>query len=280
MMFLPPQYASVALASPVMTPREAWEKIGGLIRTGKGSNERIIAYQPLLTWLAVACTEDTVGESLLATDLPAYPHPTIPALDRAIDARLKLDLPGLHKQAEPQSGTMRASINQLTGKITRVHNEKAAQDQATKLKTPNIYFGAGVVLLCWLTYVMIADQLPAVYHNIAQSPKRMERQAIEERFQAVADTLSLIEYVPITTASLAKKISSCDYRHINMADLEGGMHPFITAYRNPQAQTRLAQALSTYDNLREGTGVTILDLQVIRDAEKVGILFSLTEVSH
>lgn len=58
--------------------------------------------------------------------------------------------------------------------------------------------------------------------------KRMERQqAIKQRFWAVVDTLLLMEYVPIATASLTKKISNCDYRHIDMADLEGGVHPSL-----------------------------------------------------
>lgn len=58
-----------------------------------------------------------------------------------------------------------------------------------KPKTPESYYGQGVVILCRVTYATTVQQLPKIYHDILKSPKGMERQAVEERLWAVADSL-------------------------------------------------------------------------------------------
>jgi hypothetical protein len=279
MMYLPPKYAPIALAHPNLTPRGAWEKIAGIIRTGQGAQDRMIEAQPLLNWLRVACTVDGVGAYTLLSEAPSFPHPPIPALDLSIEAQLKRDLPGLTTPAGPDSGTT-AAINHLTGEFLRVHTLSAQSETRTQAKTPDTYYGQGVVILCRLTYSLGSDQLPAIYHDIAKSPKRTERQAVEERFRAVADSLALLEYVPPATAGLTKKITSCDFSHYDLSDLEAGIHPFCTTYRTPQSRTRLQQSLSVYDDLRDGTAATMLDLQVVREAEKVGVPYTLPEVTY
>lgn len=279
MMYLPPKYVPIALSHPNMSPRTAWEQIGGLIRTGDGAVDRIVALQPLLTWLRAACTVGAANAHLLHTEPPSYPHPPIPALDEATGQRLKRDLPGLTTPTGPETGTT-AAINHLTDEFLRANQAREHRDRTSTTKTPESYYGQGVVLLCRLTYAPTPDLLPEVYHDIAKSPKRMERQAIEERFRAVADTLSLLEYVPPATSSLTKKISSCDYSHFNLNDLEAGLHPFCTTYKSPEARTQLQQSLAVYDDLRDSTGASIADFQVLKEAEKVGMPYSITEVTY
>lgn len=244
MMYLPPKYAPIALAHPNLTAREAWEKLGGIILSGGGAEDRIVEARPLLTWLRIACTVNGVGSYPLLSEAPSFPHPPILALDLSIETQLKRDLPGLVTPAGPDSGTT-AVINHLTGEFLRVHTQSSQSETRARAKTPDTYYGQGVVILCHLTYSLGSDQLPAIYHDLAQSPKRTERQAVEERFRAVSDPLALLEYVPPATAGLTKKITSCDFSHYDLSDLKAGIHPFCTTYRTPQSHMRLQQSLST-----------------------------------
>jgi hypothetical protein len=278
-MYLPPKYAPIALANPTMTPRKAWESIAGLIRTGDDADVQVQALQPLLDWIRAACTKVAPNtDHPLISEAPSYPHPPVPSLDRAIEARLKRDLPGILPDTGPQTSTTQA-INHLTTEMLRVNQDGVLREQQSKAKTPESYYGQGVVILCRVTYATTVNTLPEMYHEISKSPKRMERQAIEERLRAVADTLGLLDYVPAATAALTKKIASCDFSHFDLQDLEAGIHPFCTSYRSPQSRTKLQQALAVYDDLREGTGASLLDFQVLRDTEKIGIPYTMFEVT-
>jgi hypothetical protein len=276
--YLPPKFAPIALANPTMTPRKAWESIAGLIRTGDDADVQVQAMQPLLDWIRAACT-NCIDDHRLVSEAPSYPHPPVPSLDRAIEARLKRDLPGIVPDTGPQTSTTLA-INHLTTEMLRVNQDGVLRDQSAKAKTPESYYGQGVVILCRVTYATTVQQLPQIYHDIAKSPKRMERQAVEERLRATADTLGLLDYVPAATAALTKKIAGCDFSHFDLQDLEAGIHPFGTTYRSPQSRTKLQQALSVYDDLREGAGASLLDFQVLRETEKVGVLYTMTEVTY
>jgi hypothetical protein len=107
LIYLPPQFAPITLANPTMTPRKAWESIGGLIRTGNTAAAKIDAMQPLLDWLRVACThaDPALGEHRLLSKPPSYPHPPAPSLDMAIETRLRRDLPSLIPDAGPDTST-------------------------------------------------------------------------------------------------------------------------------------------------------------------------------
>jgi hypothetical protein len=279
-MYCPPTYAPIALANPNMTPRKAWEAIGGSIRTGDNADLEVIAMQPLLDWLRAACTSASVGvEHPIVSEAPSYVHPPVTALDRAIETRLLADLPGILPSTGPHTDTT-AAINHMTSEMLRVNHDRQTREQSAKAKTPESYFGAGVTILCRVTYSTTVQQLPEVYFDIAKSPKRMERLAIEERLRAVADTLSLLDYVPAATATLSKKISGCDFAHIDVDDLEAGIHPFCTTYRSPNSHTKLKQALAVYDDLREGTGASVLDFHLLRETEKVGVPYTMSEVTY
>jgi hypothetical protein len=280
-MYLPPKYAPIALANPTMTPRKAWESIAGLIRTGDDAAIQTQAMQPLIDWIRAACTlpDVALGDHSLMSEPPSYPHPPVPALDRAVEARLKRDLPGIVPDVGAHTNTT-AAINHMTSEMLRVNQDRVLRDTQASTKTPESYYGQGAVILCRVTYSTTTQQLPDIYQDVANSPKRMERQAVEERLRAVADSLGLLDYVPAATAALTKKIAGCDFSHFDMQDLEAGIHPFCTTYRSPQSRTKLQQALSVYDDLREGTGASLLDFQVLRDAEKVGIPYLMTEVTY
>jgi hypothetical protein len=79
--------------------------------------------------------------------------------------------------------------------------------------------------------------------------------------------------------ALTKQIVGCDFSYFNLQDLEAGIHWFGTIYRSPQSRTKLQQALLVYDNLRKGTGTSLLNFQVLHETEKFGIPYSMTEVT-
>jgi hypothetical protein len=164
--------------------------------------------------------------------------------------------------------------------MLRVNCDGVLRDQQATSKDPSSYYGQGVVILLRVTYAHSVDQLPEVYHDIAKSPKRMERQAIEERLRSTADDLGLLNYVPAATAGCTKKISGCDFSHVDLLDLEAGIHPFYTPYRSPQACTKLRNALAAYDDLRDGTSANMRDFQVLQESECIGFPCSMMETTH
>jgi hypothetical protein len=94
---LPPKHAPIMLANPSMTPRKAWESVACLICTGDDAKLQVQAMQPLLDWIRRAACAQVLDDDdhALISKAPACPHPAVPLLDRAVETRLKLDLPGL-----------------------------------------------------------------------------------------------------------------------------------------------------------------------------------------
>jgi hypothetical protein len=129
--YFPPRFAPIALANPTMTPRKAWESIVGLIYTCDDAKVQIQALQPLLDWIRAACTNlgDDHG---LVSEAPSYPHPPVPLLDRAVEARLKRDLPGIVPDTGPQTSTTMA-INHLTMEMLFSENKQPRQRLLTAI---------------------------------------------------------------------------------------------------------------------------------------------------
>jgi hypothetical protein len=100
--------------------------------------------------------------------------------------------------------------------MLRVNQDGVNREQQAKAKTPESYYGQGVVILCRVTYATTPQQLSDIYHDICKSPKRMERQAVEERLWAVADSLGLLDFLPAATAVVTKQISGCDFSHFDL----------------------------------------------------------------
>jgi hypothetical protein len=107
LIYLPPQFAPIALANLMMTPHKAWESIAGLIHMGNNAASKIDAMQPLLDWHRVACmhADTDIGEHCLLSKPPSYPHPLVPLLGMAIKTWLRCDLPRLIPGAGPDTST-------------------------------------------------------------------------------------------------------------------------------------------------------------------------------
>jgi hypothetical protein len=114
-----------------------------------------------------------LGDHRLIRDAPSYPHPPVPSLDHSMEARLKSDLPNIVPDEGTQMKTMTA-INHMTSEMLWVNQDRVLRDQQAKTKTPESFYGQGVVILCRVRYSTTVQQLPDIYHGVSNSPKLME----------------------------------------------------------------------------------------------------------
>ena len=68
--------------------------------------------------------------------------------------------------------------------------------------------------------------------------------------------------------------------HTNPDDLTGGIHPFITSYRDQHTKATLEQAVANYEQVTQGAGAHLTDLEHLRKAEKVGLPLSMVETTY
>lgn len=289
-MYLPPKFVSAMLAKDNYTPREAWELLTPLI-TADGNDpatpSTVAGYQPLLDWLRAACTKSPVAneQGTVQVIIPAAlstslytPFPMTGPMKAAVAAVLRRD--GLTGSPEPASSTGTiAAINALTERIQEGNAAAEARATNSKLKTPEDYYGQATFRLLRLTHQPSAVTLPELYREVAMTTKRTERSMIEEVFLAKADDLGLPGLHPVVTTSLTKKITTLNFAHHNLDDLDSGIHPFLTVPLAPRDLTLLEQTLKDYDNLVQGSGAQLQDLAALRAAEKAGAPSNLTEAT-
>jgi hypothetical protein len=179
-----------------------------------------------------------------------------------------------------ESGTVQA-INNLTTEIVERGLTAAARTVESTTKTLVKYFGSlGVGILLHITHNTSEQLLPQVYRDIANSPSKNKRLAVEERLREVADSMGWLGYAPIATPTLAKKLTRLNFAHTDMDDLEGGFQPFITTWREPSALASLQATISAYDDMIQGAGAALLDLKQMNASEKPGIPKNITQVTY
>jgi hypothetical protein len=180
-----------------------------------------------------------------------------------VENKIDWDLPGLHPELNPETGTVTA-INNLTSEI--IEQGAAATLRATEssIKTPSKYFGQGTLYLNRITHTLVPRDLPLLYHEITKSNKKTEHLVIEEVLCSTADDLGLLDYTPVATPSLAKKLTTCNFVHHDINDLDTGIHPFLTTYHDPVARTKLDTSIQAYDDVVQGAGAALSDLAALR----------------
>lgn len=287
LMYLPPRFVSIALAHPRLTTYEAWNIIGGAVRDDAEDNDTasvIEDYRPLLNWLRVACTYHVKnGSSVLANarDEPlAFPVHLDNALRLKIKTVLRNDLPGYGATPPTSEMATVSAINALTSRITEANDAAVVREQRAKEKTPNDYFGEGVVVLQRICHVGTSAELPRLWHALAASTKRNERIVIEEHFRATADDLSLVPFVPHISPAFAKKIVTLSFAHHDIDDLEEGIHPFLATFKDQRARADANRVSSLYDDVMLGAGAPLADLAALRAAERVGVPLDLISVGY
>ena len=61
-----------------------------------------------------------------------------------------------------------------------------------------------------------------VYLSRIGSDKQSERITLEEQLRATANDLGLLHYAPVITPTMAKKITTFNFAHCNLDNLNGG----------------------------------------------------------
>jgi hypothetical protein len=269
-MFVPPRLASLALSRDQFGIREAWAIImqGAVqLATADGIGTTPDEFAPLMRWLRAVFTLQPEGglPALHVGRLPVVTGPTARARAR-LTAILSADLPGWGPNAAPPgagAGDTTAAINALTDKFVQVNAAAAERERRSKEKSPADYFGDGIGLLCRVTHTASEDELPPLWAAIAKSSKRTERALIEEHLRRVGDYLGLAAYTPVVTPSLAKKLTTLSFSHHHLDDLDGGIQPFVTSYRDPLSRAALEAVVSLYDDVWAGAGAQLQDLAAL-----------------
>jgi hypothetical protein len=284
MMYLPPRFVPLALANPRMSPFDAWEIIGGAVRNeadDPDTNSSIEDYRILLNWLRVACTYTTGNVLANAYTVPlSFPVHLDAGLRNKIKSVLRVDLPGYGTYSPTNEVATVSAINALTSRIVEANDAAIQREQRAKEKTPSDYYGEGLVILLRVCHVATSAELPRLWHMIAQSTKRNERTVIEESFRSVADSLNLLPFVPHVSPAFAKKLVTLAFGHHDIDDLEEGIHPFLTTFRDQRGRAEARRITNLYDDVMLGAGAQLADLAALRAAEKVGVPLDLISVGY
>ena len=214
-----------------------------------------------------------MANALRDIQVPQPPFPLTPDIAAAVKQVIQRNLPGLDAasgnpaiQANP---TVHA-INQLTTRIQEGQDRDAEYRRTGKTKTPAEYFKKSGDILMRITCSPSLDELPPLFLSLIGSNERTERITLEEQLRATADELGLLHYAPVVTPSLAKKVATFNFAHCNLDNLSGGFHPVLTSYLDPSARTALDDVSDAYDELLKGTGASLQDIQLLKEAKKIG----------
>lgn len=278
-MYLPARYVPIALGR-VVTPRQAWDEIGGAIRDEPAQVQADL--RPLLNWLKVALIKwDNTVVPANHLDAPRPPAIVSPKVQDHASRVLQNDFPPESSAPAPSGLTpLVGAVNQLTAEVVQTRTEEAARRANASTKTPEQHYGSAVYLLCQLCQVTEPAELPRLYRVVANSNKRTLRVNIQQHLHGIASSLRLGQYVPIVTPDLASRINSASFEHFDINDLEDGVQPFLTPAWTSQQKQDLEKNNSAHDTLQEGASASLDDLFTLRQFNKINPPISLLQTQH
>ena len=284
LMFLPPKYASAALTHNPMTPRQAWEIIGGSIRSDPEAEQLVIALKPLLDWIKVACTAQPVlglpQEIDMGTPCPVFPYPA--GYYEHLEQILDREVPEWKGESQTPMGVeqVAVAVNNLTDRMRESQEETQRRSQDAIEKTPAKYWGDATLVANRITWTQTPEDLPELYHVIAKSNKTNMRLLIAEHLRVVAQSMGIEGAAPMVTPSLAKKLSTLRFGHHDIDNLDEGIQPFVVGVRSKQDHASLDKYISYYDSIVEGgTAAGLRDLQTLSEKDKAVVPKTLLQAS-
>ena len=282
MMYLPPKYIGIVLGRH-LTPRELWDELGGAIRNETATVQADLA--PLLNWIRAAVTKfNPTNYPVNRLDHPKSPAPFIASLQDHLAEVFHRDLPGWSKGPSPpsQPGTQPVvdAVNHLAAELVRGRQEEAARRVANTTKTPEQYYGAGILSLYRFTHVGAQADLPPLYAAVSNTTKKNLRTTIAEHLRSLALDTALEYYVPVVTPDLATKISGLHFSHPDTRDLTAGIQPFLTPALDGTALAEATQNVTAYDALMAGATAQLQDLAALQAAHKVRLPRTILQTGH
>lgn len=285
-MWVPPALISKVIGKN-LTPREFYTQVIGPLTTGERAQ-----VLPLIRWSIYAMfrTANTEAASpLLRPNDVSIPFATPPfAVFR--QASLHKFLPAL-KPPGPGPAVATAQIATIMGDLLQAQREANADtaDARTQARQPKSvldFFKPYMTgKLMDITNVAVEIQLPELWHRIAASGGKRERETIEAAFREMGSDMGYQHLVPVVTPDLTKKITALRFAGTNMDDLSDGINPFVMIipdYTSPSGEKAYLEALSfaqDYDDLVAGTTAADLsDIKALKSAVKVQIPTSFAAV--
>jgi hypothetical protein len=275
-MLVPFRYVRILLERP-LTPREAWVQVAGAIYNDGAQ----VACEPLLDWLRVAITRQGENQaSRLQQEHPRVPL-MLPALVQRRWQLIITDLPALSSGATMAAGhVIASSLNALVSDNREFRTADEARREQSSARTPEKCFGRnGVLKLLRLCHVTTSDNLPDMWVQMANEPRRQDGiVTIQQSFDSMAQSLGLFGvHIPITP-DLVAKIRSVALEMSNEDDLMTGIHPFTFAYLDTSKIAEAYAVAEHYKMLHDDKGApTLQDAIILATPGRVKLPKSFSE---
>ena len=279
LMYLPAKYVPIMIGQ-IWSPRQAWDTLSGAIRNEVPQAQREL--EPLLNWLKASLIRFDNTDVVATTK--TSPNAPVPLTNRHQDhaaAVLARDLPT--PVAAPGVGGLEplvGAVNQLTAEVVQTRNDEAARRANASHRTAQQHYGQAIDVLLRTCQAGSQRSLPPIYELIANSTKKTLRVNLQQHLQAVASNLGLGHYVPIVTPDLANKLSTANFYHHDVNNLEEGIQPFMTPAWSIQQKEDLVAMVQAHDALQEGASTSLQDILALRAIAKVAPPMTLLQTQH
>jgi hypothetical protein len=283
-MYLPAKYAALLMNPSGYTLKQTWE----ILYPAMVDNGDLVNCRPLLQWLQLASTGTTapdeangIGPSTLCLTL------TAPLADTTLIHHrlqiLKQALPALFKpedSLETAIAQMAVAVTQNTNDTRVAREQRAAAVDAPKL--PSDKFKNTINIL--LENLQVADEqnLPSVWHQWANCPKKQEFNILSELLHSYArgpDAFS--PATPVVTAKLVQDLLSFVFHGDSPDDIKSGIQPFAIADGSAEHRHRNLEVARLYGLLQSGDqAVTLTDLEKLKAKEVLSIPLNYFELER
>lgn len=261
-MVVPPSYAPLLLAKP-LTPIEAWTTVRGAMVANMHEN----SCAAFIRWLQVAITHDNTG----ASRLPVAVAPTSPTLDPTlIDHRQSItSIAFPHLDGTAHLVQQHQIATQLGALVTETRSARLAQDARRvddATKHPSDLLGpSGILTLLRFAQLAIEDQLPQVWHTLANTKKSQQINVLQWALDELKEDRGLTDFSFVVSPTLLTKVLSLKFRMQHQDDLASGIQPFVLGDENLDGAALLNNMWST---VNEGSAnPSIQDLQTLLQAK-------------
>jgi hypothetical protein len=269
---VPHRYMRHFIGGP-LTPRQAWETVGGAIAI----NNDQAACEPLLNFLRLACTRNAAGDMTGPVIRPGLQVPLADTiLTRHRTELIEFKLPGLNRTPILAAGQAIAqSVGELVAESRASRQDVLNRHTLSATKTITDYYGASTASLLRLCQVPGTEYLPPIYQKLADYGRKKERITMQREIDDTLNSLGMTGLQLVVTADLATKLTSLMWL-AHPEDLAQGIHPFCVGETNPTAIAKLQALARTYDLIsNDGASPNLADAQSLVGNTKASIPISL-----
>jgi hypothetical protein len=278
---LPARFAARFLSSN-LTPREAWEQIGGAIRA---DDEAVVtACEPIVHWLQYALHKNSAVNVASPCIIPALAAQVGMPL-REHRCRINMGyLPALDETAiiTREAELIAAKIGSVRDQLQLQLEEsrKVAAAAVKVAKTPGTKWPERIQNILNIAQVDTEEELPPMWHRLANARDRDTRVLLEGILAKACQELPGVSsrMKTLVEPALASTLLSADWRMINPDQLDSGVTPWVVGQASSEAAIRASTQNMMYDHATNGgaqltlSDITSLTKLMIKD--KVPVVHS------